>query len=116
MLARAFKLKTFLYTIGIILLLFSSVLLHNVPAEIDVLNLNQLSTGLLIVFGALPIGLFDFLTGGAFRPHGEGFIVLPSLPQALFALIFDLVLIHLCACALSAWVDRRAGRGAAAPK
>lgn len=116
MLAQALKLKTFLYSIGIILLLFSSVLLHNIPAELDLLNLNQLSTGLLIVFGALPIGLFDLLTGGAFRPHGEGFIVLPSLPQAAFALLFDLAAIHLCACALAAWLARRARRGGAAPK
>lgn len=110
MLRYVLRPKAFLYTLGIIALLACSPLLHSIPASIDVLNLGQFSTGLLIVFGALPIRLFDLLTGGAFRPHGEGFIVLPSLPQALFALIFDLVIIHLFSSALLAWREKRAGK------
>ena len=84
-----------------------ALLLMQIPVTVDVLDLRLL--GRAIIGGLLggPIRLLDWLTDSAFAPRSEAFIVFPSLPQCAFALVFDVFLFYVVACAWSAWRKRQ---------
>src|SRR5262245_14864807 len=83
--------------------------LLQIPVTWDLLDLRQLGRAILAVLLAVPIRLLDRVTGSAFAPRSEAFIVFPSLVQVVFALVCDALLFYLLACTWVAW--RRRPRG-----
>ncbi len=82
------------------LLLPAAFFMASVPPPWDVLELRSLSRFLVGALIGAPIWLLDACTGGAFAARNEGFIGFPSAVQLGFALLADLVVFWLIACAL----------------
>lgn len=100
-----------LLTTGVILgVIITSLALRTIPVEIDILDLREVPEFVVFIFGRVPIEIFDFLTGEAFAPRGEGFLVFPTLPQSGFALLFDLGVIYLASCLICHLWDRPEGK------
>ena len=75
-----------------------AVLLRTIPREWDVLDLAEIASGFLRVMVGGPIFVFDLLTGSAFAPRSEGFLVFPSTTQLLFALLANALVFYGIAC------------------
>ncbi len=83
--------------------------LSKVPHEWDLLDLRQAGRALIGLLFGVPIRLFDLATGSAFAPRSEAFLVFPSTPQVVAALVADAALFYLLACT---WIHLRARRQA----
>ena len=83
--------------------LFFSIVALVLVAIIALFMVNErdIAGVLLYPLARLPITLFNLVTGSAFAPHDCGFLCFPTLPQVLFILIFDIILIYLIACAIA---------------
>ena len=81
--------------------------LRLIPAQADILDLRELPKLLGIALLRWPIQLFDVLTQRRFAPTSEGFIVFPTLAQVVFAVVLDLAMLYLLACAIAAFRARR---------
>ncbi len=81
--------------------------LSKVPHEWDILDLRLAGRALIGFLLGVPIRLFDLATGSAFAPKSEAFLVFPSLPQVVAALVADAALFYLLACT---WIHLRARR------
>lgn len=64
------------------------------------INERDLAGIFLYPLATLPITLFDIVTGSAFAPRECGFLCFPTIPQILFILVFDIVMIYLIVCGI----------------
>src|SRR5262245_53582395 len=83
--------------------------LSKVPHEWDLLDLRLAARALIGFLFGVPIRLFDLATGSAFAPRSEAFLVFPSMPQVVAALVADAALFYLLACI---WLHLRRRRQA----
>jgi len=77
---------------------FSTIWLRKIPPQLDILDLGEIPLLLAIPLGRWPIKLFDFLTANQFTPQQGAFLVFPTLPEIVFALFFDVLVIYFLTC------------------
>jgi hypothetical protein len=68
-------------------------------AAVDISNLTK-TQFILYPLGTIPLWLFNLVTNSASAPHECTFLCFPSLPQIIFSLIFDIVLIYFISCSI----------------
>jgi hypothetical protein len=96
--------------LGILLGCVGLFFLRLIPVQADILDLRQLPRLVAIVLLRWPIQAFDVLTQRRFAPRSEGFIVFPTVTQFGFAVLFDLALFYVLACAIATFRARRSAR------
>lgn len=75
-----------------------------IPHEKDIASLY------LIPLLRWPLNLFDFLTAAKFSPK-DCWICLPTVPEILFILVFDITVLYTLACLVEVFLKRwRVGR------
>ncbi len=82
--------------------------LRLIPVQVDLLGLRKIPRLVATVMVRWPIQLFDLLTQRRFAPRSEAFIVFPTIEQLGFAVLFDLMVFYLLACAITACRAKKA--------